>query len=393
MANDPAIDSQADSESIGELAGPPRSTTLRCPVCGSIFASDAAGCPQHADTLVPADPLVGAVLKKTWRLDEPLGHGGTALVYSAQHITLPGSFAVKVLAKDRARDPAHRERFVREAEAQALIQHDNVVRVIEIGHDEKHDVVFVAMEHVKGETLKDVVDREGPLGVERAVSIVSQILDAIGAAHDVGMLHRDLKPQNVMLTTLAGKGDRVRVLDFGGKPIERSKALPVDARARTALTLPGTLFGTPAYMSPEQARGEALDERSDIYAAAVVLLHVLIGRSPFRGRDLTDTLSRVLTMMPPRPSLVRPEDAKNIPPGLEIVLLKALSKDPIIRFKSAGEFKRALVRFSRPPDPKTKEPVRLTTGEIVGEGQTIVDDGEGPLALRRMVDEILMQAA
>lgn len=378
----------------GEQLGPPRSTLLRCPVCGTTYPPDVEGCPQHADTLVPADPLVGRVLNQTWRLDEALGHGGTALVYAAQHITLPGAFAVKVLAKDRARDPAQRERFIREAEAQAAVQHDNVARVIEYGTDDKNDVMFVAMEQVRGETLKDVVDRVGPMPAERAVDITCQILDAIGAAHQVGMLHRDLKPQNVMLTTTAGLKDRVRVLDFGGKPIERSNQLPVDPRARTALTLTGTLFGTPAYMSPEQARGEALDERSDIYAAAVVLLHMLLGRSPFRGRDLTDTLSRVLTMMPPRPSLVRRADVGHIPPGLEIVLLKALSKDPQIRFKTAAQFKDALLRFSRPPDPKGKDGiVRTTTDEILGEGQTIVDDGHGPLAIRRIVDELLLQAA
>jgi serine/threonine protein kinase len=376
-----------------ELFGPPRSTQLRCPVCGTTYPPDVEGCPQHPDTLVPADPLVGIVLKQTWRLDEPLGHGGTALVYTARHITLPGFFAVKVLATDRARDKAHRERFLREAEAQAVLQHDNVARVIDYGVDEKTDILFVAMEQVRGETLKDVVDRVGPMPVQRAVDIACQILDAIGAAHRVGTLHRDLKPQNVMLTTTAGLKDRVRVLDFGGKPIERSNQLPADPRARTALTLVGTLFGTPAYMSPEQARGEALDERSDIYAAAVVLLHMLIGRSPFRGKDLTETLSRVLTMMPPRPSLVLREAVEHIPPGLEIVLLKALSKDPQIRFKTAEEFKLALLRFSRPPDPRGRDAVHTTTAELASESQTIVDDGSEPLAIRRIVDELLLNAA
>ncbi len=316
---------------------------MRCEACDRAWGPRQRRCPRHGTRLVAIDPLIGKVIDGTFRIDAHIGVGGMADVYRATHITLPGPFAIKVLSPRGARDPAVIKRFVREAEAQAAIHHDHALRVMGWGYDSRLDVHYMGMELVDGENVRDLIRREGPLSVERAVDITCQVLEALGAAHRQGALHRDLKPQNIMITTHAGEGDHVRVLDFGGKQIERGVPV-VERKARTVLTLPGHLFGTPAYMAPEQARGEVLDERADVYAAAVTMMHMLLGRSPFKGRDLHETLTRVLTMAPPRPSLC--EDATaHIPAGLEAVLLKALAKDPDHRFESARAFRAALLKF------------------------------------------------
>jgi len=319
---------------------------LRCPECGRLFARDADGCPEHPATLVPASPLLGKVIGEAYRLDERIAEGGMGEVYRASHITLPGAFAVKILSAMKAKSPALVARFLREAESQSRIQHDNCVRIIDWGEDPRHGLFYVAMEHVRGTTLSDEVRRTGPLPVARAVDIALQILDGLEAGHRAGMLHRDLKPGNIMLTEVAGRGDRVRVLDFGGKAISRTDEQGGESRARTVLTLPGALFGTPTYMSPEQARGEPLDARSDVYSAAVVLLYMLIGHVPFKGADLSDTLQRVINMPPPRPSLLR-EHGEAVPPGLEAALMKALAKDAANRFESARAFHDVISRYAQ----------------------------------------------
>jgi serine/threonine protein kinase len=325
---------------------------MRCDACEQTFGPGKRRCPRHGTPLTAVDPLLGKVIDGTFRIDAHIGVGGMADVYRATHITLPGPFAVKVLSPKGARDPAIIKRFVREAEAQAAITHDHALKVMGWGHDARLGVHYMGMELVDGENVRDLIRREGPLSVERAVGITCQVLDALGAAHRQGALHRDLKPQNIMITAHAGEADHVRVLDFGGKRIERGVPR-VERKARTVLTLPGTLFGTPAYMAPEQARGEVLDERADVYAAAVTLMHMLLGKSPFKGRDLHETLTRVLTMAPPRPSLCE-QATRQIPPGLEAVLLKALAKDPDHRFESARAFRAALLKHSgqaAPPAP------------------------------------------
>ena len=317
---------------------------VRCTTCKRLFPEGTARCPDHEGPLAPADPLLGKVIGATFRLDGKLGKGGMGGVYLARHFQLPGTFAVKILSPRYAQDQTQVTRFLRECEAQSRIVHDNCVRVFDYGHDDKHDVYFVGMEHVRGRTLKQELKRTGPMPPDRVVELGLQILDALAAAHAVGVLHCDLKPGNVMITEAGGVPDRVRVFDFAGKPISHGEE---KHEAATRLTMPGTLFGTPAYMSPEQARGEDLDERSDLYAAAVVMLHLLMGRSPFRGRDIGETLSRVIQMQPPRPSLLRRDADTLPPPGLEVVLMKALSKDRDLRFKDANSFSAALKRFAR----------------------------------------------
>ncbi len=311
---------------------------LKCTECKKLLAPETTACPHHPEAkLVFADPLIGKVIFQTYRLDKQIGRGGMADVYESVHITLPGTYAVKVLHEEKRSDDKQTKRFLREAEMQSQLKHDNCARVIEYGTCERTGAVFVAMEHIKGHTLKDELKEVGAFDPERALYITCQILDALTAAHDLHVLHRDLKPQNVMIAQVGGLKDRVRVLDFGGKRIEGHE----DAPTQTPLTMPGTLFGTPAYMSPEQARGETLDERSDVYAAAVVLLHLLLGRSPFRGKDIGETLGNVLHMEPPRPSLLTQD--LDLDPKLELVMLKALNKDPEKRFTSAEEFKQSLL--------------------------------------------------
>lgn len=316
---------------------PETDSSLRCPKCARLFPADALGCPEHGATLVDADPLSGRVLGGRYRLDRCVGKGGMGAVYDARHVTTEQRVAVKVLAEHLSKDLKLVARFRREAMAAGRLSHENCVQVYDFGEDED-GTFYIVMEFVDGVGLGDELRRSGPLAADRVARIGVQLLAALEAAHDAGILHRDLKPQNVMLTQKAGRPDLVKVVDFG-----IAKFLENSAEDQAALTVPGTIFGTPEYMSPEQARGDPLDARSDLYSAAVVLWHILLGRSPFRGRTVRETLMKVFSEEPPRPSQERPSA---VPPQLEDLLLRGLSKDPSRRFADARTFRSALLPFA-----------------------------------------------
>lgn len=282
--------------------------------------------PAHPPKAGP-EALLGRILARRYRLDAVLGAGAMGVVYRATHITDPEPVAVKVLSADKARDKTSLRRFLLEGELAMRVDHPGSVRVLEVGeHDGLH---FLAMELVEGTTLKDVLLEEGALEPLRALRIAVQLLDALDAAHAAGVLHRDLKPANVMLDQR--RGEQARLLDFG---VAKRRGPSTD----TALTLPGIIFGSPAYMSPEQVKGEELDVRSDVYSAGVVVLELLLGRNPFKGFALDDTIVRVVMNAPPVPS----ERVPGLPPGLDAVLLKALEKDRERRWPSARAFQGAL---------------------------------------------------
>jgi eukaryotic-like serine/threonine-protein kinase len=292
---------------------------------------------------VASDVLLGRIIAGRYRVLRSIGVGGMGTVYEALHLGTEKRLALKVLAAQMSKDLKLVARFRREALAASRLEHPNCVRVDDFGEDDD-GTFFIAMEFIDGHGLADELRSSGAMTGRRVAHIGLQLLDALEAAHSAGILHRDLKPQNVMLTQRP-KADTVKVVDFG--------IAKLSLAGEAQLTTPGAVFGTPEYMSPEQARGDVLDARSDLYSAAVVLWHLLLGRSPFRGTSIRDTLVKVFTVQAASPLQERPQ--ADIEPGLETVLRRALAKDPDQRFQDASAFASALVPFAGPQsNPRTR---------------------------------------
>jgi eukaryotic-like serine/threonine-protein kinase len=266
----------------------------------------------------------GRRLAGRYVLEELTATGGMAAVWRARDEILARKVAVKILREDLATDPGFAERFQREAVAAARLTHPNVISVFDTG--EEDDVRYIVMEHFEGQSLRTLLGREAPLGPDRVVDLVRPVLSALAAAHSSGLIHRDVKPANI----LVGNG-MVKVTDFG-----IAKAA-FDTRE---LTTTGTLIGTARYLSPEQVQGGEIDGRSDLYSVGVVLFEMLTGRPPFEAAtDLATAMMR-LTREPPEPGSLRP----GIPAGLERVVLRALARDPDQRFPTAEAMLAAVDR-------------------------------------------------
>lgn len=329
---------EVESTSVG--AAP---LTRFCTSCGEKYPADFVICPRDATPLSDetqdggADPLVGKLVGESYQIVRVVGEGGMGRVYEARHLRLKERrFAVKVLHADLARHADMATRFLREAESASSIHHPNVVDVFDVHHLQDGTPYFVG-EFLDGEELAVLVGRRGALDPSLAVSVTRQVTSALSAAHARGIVHRDMKPENIfvereslqaleagMATSLS-----VKVIDFG-----ISKA----CGERTNLTKTGMIMGTPSYMAPEQARGQEVDHRADVYAVGAVLYFLLTGRKPFDSDDPTATLSMVLTQEPPRP---RDLDSR-IPEALELVVQRAMAKDPRDRYATMTELDQAL---------------------------------------------------
>lgn len=326
----PARSSQPSfSDALSE--GMPNSR--RCPACDRRFPAAFKVCPHDAtpleDTPDDEDPMLGAVLGGSYEIVRMLGEGGMGRVYEARHQRLQSKrFAVKMLHPDLARQPEVVTRFQREAEASSVLSHPNVVEVFDVSASPDGRPYIVA-ELLEGEELGTHLDRVGKMMPGAAAHVARQVCAALGAAHAAGIVHRDVKPENVFLS---GDGTHVKVIDFGISKVGDNK---------DGLTKTGTVMGTPDYMAPEQARGDKVDLRADIYAVGAMLYRALTGRKPFEGRDPMATLTAVLTEEPPRPS----EVASGIPLSLELVIQKAMAKNPGERFQSMAELDAALAPF------------------------------------------------
>jgi eukaryotic-like serine/threonine-protein kinase len=257
-----------------------------------------------------------------YRIVRQLGKGAMGVVSEAVDSLLDRTVALKTVRKEFIEDPRFLERFKREARAAARLSHPNIVTVYEYG--EEDDTAFIAMEFVRGRELKAWIEAGERFSPAQATQIVGQVLDALGYAHDQGVVHRDIKPANLML--LDG-GTRLKVADFGIARLEHSD-----------LTQTGHVLGTPSYMSPEQFMGQTVDGRADLFATGVMLYELLTGERPFAGQSATTIMYRVLTEEPTPPS----ELSVQINPALNAVLIKALAKKPLERFQTAAEFKAAL---------------------------------------------------
>lgn len=270
------------------------------------------------------------VLVGRYQLTGRIGEGSYAETYLATDATLDRQVAIKVLRDQYARDPRVAARFEREARAAAAVSHPNVVDVFDYGRDD--DTLFIVMEWVDGTDLKEYLRGRGPLPVPEATRLIREILRGLGAIHRAGIIHRDVKSQNVLIA----RSGTAKLTDFG---IARG-ALD------TGLTDTGMAIGTAAYMAPEQASGAPLTPAADIYAAGVILFEMLIGQLPFAGDNPVQVMYQHVNDPPPQPRAINP----TIPASLEMVILRALAKDPADRFQSAEAMEAALERNPGPEE-------------------------------------------
>ncbi len=320
------------------------SGALICPKCQTVFAGEEQFCPRDGVPLkaansvdpAPADPLLGSVLGGRYRLLAQLGQGGMGTVYRALHLLMDKPVAVKVLRRDLAAAGEAVARFRREARSASRLDHDHCIRVTDFGQSED-GLLYLVMELLDGESLGQVV-RRGPLPSARVASIGMAVAEALAHAHELGIIHRDLKPDNIFLARRPRGRELVKVLDFG------LAKLVSDAALGPSITRDGTVFGTPEYMAPEQAEGDTLDGRTDLYALGCVLYEMLTGDVPFTAPGFVALLTKQVSDIPEPPRARRPD--LDIPEGLAQIVLRCLQKKPDERYATATELAEALAPFA-----------------------------------------------
>ncbi|MFE2348422.1 protein kinase [Kitasatospora cineracea] len=292
-------------------------------------------------------------------LQRMLGQGGMASVHLAHDTVLDRQVAVKTLHTELGRESSFKERFRREAQAVARLQHTNIVSVFDSGEDVAPDgttTPYIVMEFVEGRSLKDVLDEQvttlGAMPNEQALKITAAVLAALEASHDQGLVHRDIKPANVMVST---KGV-VKVMDFG---IARALQSGV-----TSMTQTGMVVGTPQYLSPEQALGKSVDARSDLYSVGCMLFELLSGQLPFDGDSAFSIAYKHVQETPPAPSTLN----RAVTPGIDALVERALRKDPAQRFPTAEAMREEVERVLAGGQGGGNTPLQASTPLVIGEG-------------------------
>jgi tRNA A-37 threonylcarbamoyl transferase component Bud32 len=311
----------------------------RCPKCGERFPSDFRVCPRDAVGLEEIDaavddPYVGSTLNDTYRVDGLIAEGGMGRVYEARHVRLGRMTAVKILHRALVTDAELVRRFRREAEIAGAIDHPNVVQILDM-HTTADGVPYIVAERLVGEDLGQRLDRDGRLSIADTAHILRQACSVLTAVHARGVVHRDLKPNNLFLVGEPAH-PTVKLIDFG---IAKLHA-PGDATA----TRTDVVMGTPAFMAPEQARGSNVDGRADIYAIGAIAYRCVTGRAPYDMEDSAAALHAVLVAEPPRPRDIAPD----IPEDFEMVLQKAMARLPQERYDTLAALDAALAAFTAP---------------------------------------------
>ncbi len=284
--------------------------------------------------------LIGKTLDGRYRIESVLGEGGMGIVFLARHVVIEKLVAIKVLKKKASKRGSVAERFVREAKAASRIGHPNIIDVTDFGTT-KNGITYSVMEYVEGATLAEVIRFESPLAVERMLRIAAQMARALVAAHRKGVVHRDLKPDNVFLVDRDGRPDFVKIVDFG---IARVLPIPGDSDV-ARLTRAGTVFGTPEYMAPEQASGRTdTDHRVDIYSLATIMYEMLTGRVPHKGDSTIRTLA--MQMLDPIPALRGLEITAGIDPAVEAIVMRGLEKKREDRYQDMSDMLQAILALT-----------------------------------------------
>jgi eukaryotic-like serine/threonine-protein kinase len=324
----------------------------KCPHCGKEYEDTNTLCPSDGTVLEKtSDPLVGQTLAGKYRIEELINEGGMGAVYRGTHTLMDKTVAVKVLHPALAADDKIVARFSREAKAASRISHPHALNVTDFGESE-NGIVFLVMEYLRGKTLKEVIRGEGPMSLARTTEIIRQVSGALDAAHAQGVVHRDLKSDNIMLEDV-GDGDWAKVLDFGIAKIQE----PI-GETDPALTAANMIIGTPQYMSPEQcSQASEIDSRSDIYSLGVILFEMLAGHVPFTGDNPTAIMMRHL--QDPPPSIL--EERSDLPASVGRIIARAMAKRPEDRYQSAGELSETLALAANAKSPVVPEAINATS--------------------------------
>lgn len=301
--------------------------------------------------------IIGHLLSDRYRIKSRIGGGGMANVYLGYDIILKRDVAIKVLRPEFANDPEFIERFDREAQAATSLSHPNIVSIYDVG--EEDNILYIVMEYVDGPTLKEYVMNNGPLQVEEALDIMEQLTSAIQHAHETGLIHRDIKPQNVLID----RNGKVKITDFG---------IAV-ALSATALTQTNSVLGSVHYLSPEQARGGKATKLSDIYSLGIVFYELLTGQLPFTGQSPVSIALKHLQDDTPSVRKLNP----SIPQSVENIILQSTAKDPFYRYSSVAEMQDAIVVALNPE--KRNEPLF----------QPPIEEGEATKAIPIITDETI----
>ena len=318
-------------------------TAFKCIYCGKQHSRLVNRCPETKEAFSPAHKFEGATLSDRYYLKRIIGEGGMGIVYEGLHQKLGIKIAVKFLRADLNFNEETLHRFENEAKVAASVGHKNIVQIVDMGAH--RSVPYFVMEFLEGEPLDEIIDRKGTLSITESVDIAIQILEGLNAVHLKGVIHRDLKDENVFLVPQPGAGDLVKILDFGICRLQSNSPLAMRA------TKTGAVFGTPCYMSPEQAVGRKdIDPRADIYSAGAILYKMLTGRTPFIGENYNTIIAGILSRDPTLPRKLNME----IPRDLEEVMLMALQRDRDKRFLDAVEFIERIEPFSSVPMRREK---------------------------------------